>query len=90
MPNGLPIEKETFHALKTPEAKMDALFDVLVYMNNSDFECAEDRKTYRMGCDERFINLEKRKWINTAASAGGGMIGGFLAIITALKFKLFG
>ncbi len=37
-------------------------------------------------CDGRFKTIEKRKWWNVAASAGGGIAGGFLAMITKLAF----
>lgn len=82
MANGLPIDIETFRNLKSPEAKMDALFDVLVYMNASGYECATERKTRLEICDTRITKLENRKKFDTGVSGGMGLFGGALAWLT--------
>lgn len=79
MASGLPISKETFHALQSPEAKLDALFEVLVHMNSSGYECEEDREKRLSKCEERFVKLEKRKWSDRGLSGAMGAVTGFLA-----------
>ena len=79
MANGLPISKETFHALHSPEAKLDALFEVLVHMNSSGYECEEDREKRLTKCEERFQKIETRKWKDRGFSGSMGLIGGFIA-----------
>ena len=66
MANGLPIDKETFHQLKSPEAKMDALFDYLVHMTT-------------VQCERRFKTIEDRKWRDRSFSGAMGAVTGFLA-----------
>jgi len=51
-------------------------------------EYEQHRLLYNL--DNRLRKVEHRKWVNTGASAGGGMMGGFLAIIIAMKYKIFG
>ena len=42
----------------------------------------------RVTCNRRFQKIEKRKFINTAASSAGGFLGGIIAVIG--KAKIFG
>lgn len=38
------------------------------------------------GCDERFKRIEKRKYVDAGLAAGGGMVGGFIAVIAKAVF----
>ena len=70
--------KGEFHVLKK---HLDYRFDEL----HKDLEecktqhCAKDESQ-----DQRIEKLEKRKKFNLAASAGGGIVGGFIAMATKL------
>lgn len=78
MAQGLPIDINTFRDLKSPKAKLDALFDVLVFMHSAEYECKVDRNANRMICAERFKHLESRKNWDTTLSGATGMVGGAL------------
>jgi hypothetical protein len=81
MTNGLFIkEVEDFETLP-PEKQRVLLFRNVL-------EIREQKGCQIEKCEDRFKNIEKRKWWNTAASAGGGIIGGFTAMI--VKFKFWG
>lgn len=75
--NGLP---ETFDGFKrlTDEEQRYAHYTVLRALSR----CIDDHQS-------RLEKIEKRKWVNTGAAAAGGLLGGFLAIVSALKFRLF-
>lgn len=79
MANGLPIDIETFRNLKSSDAKLDALFDVLAHMNSSGYECESDREERLKTCEDRFKALEKGEWRDRGFAGGMGLIGGFLA-----------
>lgn len=79
MANGLPIDIETFRNLKSSDAKLDALFDVLSHMASSGYECEDDREKRLQTCEQRFKALESRKWTERGFSGSMGLIGGFLA-----------
>jgi DNA-binding Lrp family transcriptional regulator len=74
------ITKETFKGYDT-DSKLNTLFD---YQNN----ILERLEIHPKDCSERFKKLEKAKVKNAVLSAGGGVLGGFLAIIA--KFKIWG
>lgn len=79
MANGLPIDIDTFRNLKSSDAKLDALFDVLAHMASSGYECGSDRERRLQNCEKRFLSLENRKWTDRGFSGSMGLIGGFLA-----------
>lgn len=79
MKDGLKITRsEQFATLPTEEQRM-ALFENVV-------DIKELLSEQVVQCDGRFKKIEQRKWVNTVASAGGGLIGGFISMITYLKF----
>jgi hypothetical protein len=67
MPNGLKMDIDTFHNLKSSEAKLDALYDALVYQMEH--------------CNKRFLRVEGRKKVDTGISAAFGFIGGAVAML---------
>jgi len=93
MANGLPIDLETFEAL--PERQQNiAIYKVLVYMVQSDFESAPDREEKRKSCEARFQVLEqdnqnplKKYGLVTGA---GGVGAGILVIFDKILAKLLG
>jgi hypothetical protein len=86
MPNGLPIDIKTFRALKSQEAKLDALFDVLVVMHSAGYECETDRESRLVKCEDRFRKLEARKKFDTSTAGFAGFVGG--AAVWAMKWIL--
>lgn len=82
MANGLPVDIETFRKLASADAKLDALFDVLVYMHGAGYECETDRETRLKRCEQRFQAIENRKKWDTTISAFFGLIGGSIVWIT--------
>lgn len=78
MPNGLPIDIETFEELP-PDKQSVAIYKALVHMLNSGFECAAEREEYRKSCSQRIAALEKRNLRDKSFAGGAGLIGGFLA-----------
>lgn len=76
--NGLP---ETFDSFKqlTDEEQRYAHYTVLRALSR----CLDDHH-------DRLKRIENRKWVNTAAAAGGGFVGGITAIFAALKLTIFG
>ena len=79
MGNGLPIDIDTFRNLNSEDAKLDALFDVLVCMHQAGYECGPDREKRLRACEDRFQKLEHRKWFDRGIAGIGGVIGGILA-----------
>jgi len=86
MPNGLPIDIETFRNLKSADAKLDALFDVLAHMNSSGFECGTNREVRLIKCEQRFQRLEARKRFDTTFAGSAGLVGG--ALVWVLKWMI--
>ena len=76
MANGLPIDIETFRRLNTTDAKLDALFDVLIYMHSAGYECETDREKRLTHCEQRFKALENRKQFDTGMAGFMGLVGG--------------
>lgn len=83
------IEKDTFHGMET-EDKLNVLFDYHVSMHNLIYrllseQCPKQKEDCggRMDkLDGRVGKLEGRKWISATASAAGGIVGGFVAIVS--------
>jgi hypothetical protein len=71
MTNGLKISVEEFESLPVDKQRV-ALYRAFTEQI--------------IQCDGRFKTIEKRKWVSAAASAGGGIAGGFLAMITKMAF----
>lgn len=86
MANGLPIGIEAFRNLKSSDAKLDALFEVLAHMNASGFECSNDREARLIKCEQRFQRLEARKKFDTTFAGSAGFVGG--ALIWVLKWMI--
>jgi hypothetical protein len=76
------VTKTTFEKYDT-DSKLNTLFDYI-------HEIHETRCPDPQSCHDRLDSLEKRKYWNPAVNAASGFSGGFLAVLTALKFKLFG
>lgn len=86
MPNGLPIDIETFRKLNTQDAKLDALFDVLAFMHNAGYECSADREVRLKNCEDRFRKLEARKKFDTTIASMAGLVGG--ATVWLIKWAM--
>lgn len=76
------VTRDTFKAYDT-DSKLDTLFDYLHELHGH--QCADPER-----CERRFEAIEKRKLWYSAAAAGGGVVGGFIAVIASMKFRLFG
>lgn len=76
MANGLPVDIETFRKLASTDAKLDALFDVLVFMHGAGYECESDREVRLRHCEQRFKVLEDRKKWDTSIAGFAGFAGG--------------
>lgn len=77
MGDGLMTSKETFKEYPV-NSKLDTLFD---------FAVATYEKQEKM--DDRIEKLEKRKWYDKGIAAGSGFASGLLALVAAVKLKLF-
>ena len=86
MPNGLPIDLQSFKNLNSTDAKLEAIFDVLVVMHGAGYECSIDRESRLKHCEERFEKLERRKGFDTTLSGFMGFVGG--ALIWAIKWMV--
>jgi hypothetical protein len=71
MSNGMKIDEDQFRKLPVEEQRV-VMYRALM----KQFE----------HCDGRFKKIEGRKLVSAGASAGGGIIGGFLAMILKLAF----
>jgi len=69
--NGLKIDEDTFKKLPVEEQRL-AIYRAI----SGQFS----------HCDRRFKKIENRKLVNTVASAGGGFVGGFTALIAKILF----
>ena len=75
------INKEEFEGIGDTNLKLNILFKAVIdntQMLKKHVEAIELR--FEMG-NERFKKLENRKKLDTAASFGGGVVGGIIAII---------
>lgn len=84
MPNG--IERYEDWANLTKDQQDYKLWETLNQLLSADRKhaaaCLERVNT----CEKRFQKIEKRKWWNAGASAGGGIVGGFIAMLLKFKF----
>jgi len=85
MPNGLPISLDHFKKLPN-EDQNAAIYEFLVHMDQSGFECEKDREYRIQSCETRFKTLEGQQLVNKGWAAGSGFVGGFIAAIA----KMFG
>lgn len=86
MANGLPVDIETFRKLASTDAKLDALFDVLVFMHGAGYECESDREVRLRNCEQRFKVLEDRKKWDTTVSGFMGLVGG--SVVWIIKWMV--
>ena len=84
MPNGLPIDLQSFEDLNSVDAKLKAIFTVVTHMYSAGYECGKDRESRLRKCEERFLRLERRKAMDTTVSGIMGLVGG--ALIWVLKW----
>ena len=80
------INKEEFECIGDTNLKLNILFKAVIdntQMLKKHVEAIEMR--FEMG-NERFKKLENGKRLNTAASFGGGIIGGIIAIVAKNLF----
>ena len=80
------INKEEFEGIGDTNLKLNILFKAVIdntQMLKKHVEAIELR--FEMG-NERFKKLENRKRLNTAASFGGGVVGGIIAIVAKNLF----
>jgi hypothetical protein len=76
--NGIKVDEETF-AKMDHDDQIKSIFHAIVKTN-------ENVSTQIKLCEPRFQCLENRKWKDKGTAAGGGVIGGFLAIIAKKLF----
>jgi len=78
--------KETF-AQASDSTKLNILFDCVTTLNKTVQNQANvSCPAQQAACNTRFVKLEHMKKWNAIASAGGGIAGGFLAMITKMMF----
>lgn len=75
MPNGVTIKTVDEFQTLPPDTQRAVLFENLQ-------EIKAQKGCQIEMCENRFKAIEKKKWWNAVASAGGGIIGGFIAMIT--------
>lgn len=71
--NGLNVSKDVFKTMQ-PDEKLEVIFD-----NVS--EIRKCQKCQINECEERFKNIENRKWKDKGVAGIAGLIGGFAAQI---------
>lgn len=76
----MEIKKETFVNADEQTTK-ELTFDLLagIHEKVDRLTCSYER--HMSICEERFSKIEKRKKLDTAAAAGSGVVGGFLAVV---------
>jgi len=70
------ISKETFRELENDRERTDIIFDLLKDL--FDCSCKTDERVERL---ER--KFERKKRVDSAVAAGGGLVGGFIAWISS-------
>ena len=83
MPDGIKVRREDFDKLIKGDIVLGlgVLYETQLEMQEFFKETIEKMdKRFEAG-SQRFKKLENRKKINTAASFGGGIIGGIIAIV---------
>ena len=84
--SNVSINKEEFEQIRDVNLKLNVLFSAIVdstQMLRRHVEATEIR--FEAG-NKRFKKLENGKRLNTAASFGGGIIGGIIAIVAKNLF----
>ena len=76
----VPHNRDTFVNAETERDFRKMLYDILAW----DAQCTQER---RDECNSRITKLEKRKWLNSAASFIGGIVGGVIAVISRALLK---
>jgi hypothetical protein len=79
------ITKETFEKFDT-DSKLNTLFDYHSSTSLGIKNIESLLQGHPKDCEKRFTKLEKTKIKNTAFSAAMGFVGGFVAMLTKLKF----
>jgi len=78
---------EEWNVQLSQEQRDYSLFKILESMDSKlSTRCATCAQRLK-DCEDRFKTIEKRKWIDRACSAGGGVVGGFMAVIGLKAFK---
>jgi hypothetical protein len=84
------ITKETFTQMDVP-SKLDVLFD---YVHEIQVKAPVRCKSRMEMCESRFEKMEGRQkiWglVNSTLVSTFSFVGGFTAVWTAIKFKIFG
>ena len=83
MPNGIKVKRTDFDKLINGDIPLGlgVLYETQLEMQEFLKETIEKMdKRFEVG-SQRFKKLENRKRLNTAASFGGGIVGGIIAII---------
>ena len=83
MPNGVKVKRTDFDKMINGDISLGlgVLYETQLEMQEFLKETIEEMdKRFEAG-SQRFRKLENRKRLNTAASFGGGIIGGIIAII---------
>jgi len=79
------FRRETFEGLETSN-KLNVIFDILVSFDERLTTISTNCPSQYEKCAKRFDVIEKKKWVNTAASAVGGFFGGVAAVIGKFIF----
>ena len=85
----MPISRESFSSADE-ETKLLLIYDMLKEQNELLVIHIADQKhtcgKQAEGCAARFAKLEKGKVLNAGLAAGGGVVGGFIAIVAKWAF----
>ena len=82
----VPISKESFQRINNVSLKLDVLFEAVVDSTQVIREHIRITETKFEKGNKRFKKLENGKRLDTAASFGGGIIGGIIAIVAKNLF----
>jgi len=88
MPNGIKVKRTDFDKMINGDIPLGlgVLYETQLEMQEFLKETIEKMdKRFEVG-SQRFRKLENRKRLNTAASFGGGVIGGIIAIVAKNLF----
>lgn len=77
----MDIQKSTYVDADDKTTK-ELTFDLLAGLHNKMDNFFESHESHKGICNDRFKKLENRTKLNTATSAGAGLIGGFIAQIS--------
>jgi len=90
MPDGIKVKRTDFDKLVNGEISLGlgVLYETQLEMQEFLKETIEKMDKRFEAESQRFRKLENRKRLNTAASFGGGIIGGIMAIIGKSLFGI--